>query len=296
VNSCLGGDYSPLFNHSPFYEFQDSFGVVFILFFLVLFFKVIASAVTFGAGGIGGIFAPSLFLGVFAGLFFSELINYTEITILPSSNFAMVGMSGLIAGVLHAPLTGIFLIAEITSGYDLIIPLMIVSTISYATAKIFVKESIYTYQLAQKGDLFTHHKDKTVMAMMKVEPLIERDFVKVHPEAKLRDLIKIISESNRNIFPVVDGENNFQGFIRLDDIRSIMFKPELYDQVVVTSIMVNPAIHVDPDDSMEVVAQKFMEYDKYNLPVLKEGKYIGFISRASVFGKYRELVRQFSED
>lgn len=296
VNSCLGGDYSPLFHQSPFYEFQDSFGVVFILFFLVLFFKVIASAVTFGAGGIGGIFAPSLFLGVFAGLFFSELINYTEITILPSSNFAMVGMSGIIAGVLHAPLTGIFLIAEITSGYELIIPLMIVSTISYATARIFVKESIYTYQLAQRGELFTHHKDKTVMAMMKVEPLIERDFVKVYPEAKLRDLIKIISESNRNIFPVVDGENNFQGFIRLDDIRSIIFKPELYDQVGVTSIMVNPAIHVDPDDSMEVVAQKFMEYDKYNLPVLKDGKYIGFISRASVFGKYRELVRQFSED
>jgi CIC family chloride channel protein len=235
-------------------------------------------------------------MGVFAGLFFSELINYTGITILPSSNFAMVGMSGIIAGVLHAPLTGIFLIAEITGGYELIIPLMIVATISYATAKIFVKESVYTYQLAQRGELFTHHKDKTVMAMMKVEPLIERDFVKIHPEAKLRDLIKIISESNRNIFPVVDQQNNFKGFIRLDDIRGIIFKPELYDRIGVTSLMATPAVYVDPDDSMEVVAQKFKEYDKYNLPVLKEGKYIGFISRASVFGKYRELVRQFSED
>jgi CIC family chloride channel protein len=296
VNACLSGDYSPLFHQSPFYDFQDNFGIVFLLFFLVLFFKVIATSVTFGAGGIGGIFGPSLFMGVFAGLFFSELINYTGITILPSSNFAMVGMSGIIAGVLHAPLTGIFLIAEITSGYELIIPLMIVSTISYATAKIFVKESVYTYQLAQRGELFTHHKDKTVMAMMKVDPLIERDFVKIHPEAKLRDLIKIISESNRNIFPVVDEENNFKGFIRMDDIRGIIFKPELYDQIGVTSLMATPAVYVDPDDSMEVVAQKFTEYDKYNLPVLKEGKYIGFISRASVFGKYRELVRQFSED
>ena len=296
VNSCLGGDYSPLFNQSPFYEFQDSYWVVFILFFLVLFFKVIATSVTFGAGGIGGIFGPSLFIGVFAGLFFSELVNYTGITVLPSSNFALVGMGGIIAGVLHAPLTGIFLIAEITSGYELIIPLMIVATISYATARIFVKESVYTYQLAQRGELFTHHKDKTVMSMMKVEPLIERDFIKIHPEAKLRDLIKIISESNRNIFPVVDEEDNFKGFIRLDDIRSIIFKPELYDHILVKGLMVSPAAYVDPDDSMEVVTQKFMEYDKYNLPVLKNGKYVGFISRASVFGKYRELVRQFSED
>jgi CIC family chloride channel protein len=296
VNACLSGDYSPLFNQSPFYDFQDSFGVVFLLFFLVLFFKVIATSVTFGAGGIGGIFAPSLFIGVFAGLFFSEVVNYTGITVLPSSNFAMVGMSGIIAGVLHAPLTGIFLIAEITSGYELIIPLMIVATISYATAKIFIKESVYTYQLAQRGDMFTHHKDRNVLSMLKVERLIEKDFIKIHPEAKLRDLIKIISESNRNIYPVVDEENNFKGFIRLDDIRTIIFKPELYDEVVVTSLMVTPATYVDPEDTMEVVAQKFMDYDKYNLPVLKDGKYIGFISRANVFSTYRQLVRQFSEE
>ena len=296
VNACLSGDYSPLFNQSPFYDFQDSFGVVFLLFFLVLFFKVIATSVTFGAGGIGGIFAPSLFIGVFAGLFFSEVVNYTGITVLPSSNFAMVGMSGIIAGVLHAPLTGIFLIAEITSGYELIIPLMIVATISYATAKIFIKESVYTYQLAQRGDMFTHHKDRNVLSMLKVERLIEKDFIKIHPEAKLRDLIKIISESNRNIYPVVDEENNFKGFIRLDDIRTIIFKPELYDEVVVTSLMVTPATYVDPEDTMEVVAQKFMDYDKYNLPVLKDGKYIGFISRANVFSTYREMVRRFSEE
>jgi chloride channel protein, CIC family len=296
VNSCLSGDYSPLFNQSPFYEFQSSYSVVFILFFLVLLFKAIATAVTFGAGGIGGSFAPSLFLGAFAGLFFSEVINYTGLTILPTSNFAMVGMSGLIAGVMHAPLTGIFLIAEITSGYTLIMPLMIVATISYATSRIFMKETIYTYQLSKRGDLFTHHKDRNVMSMMKVEQFIEKDFVKISPEAKLRDLIKIISESKRNIFPVVDEEDNFKGFIRLDDIRNIIFKPELYDQIVVTSLMVSPVVFVDPDDTMEIVAEKFKEYDKYNLPVLKDGKYVGFISRANVFANYRELVRQFSED
>jgi chloride channel protein, CIC family len=296
VNTCMKGDYSPLFNGSPFYEFQDSIWVVFLLFFLVLFFKVIATATTFGAGGVGGIFAPSLFMGVLTGLFFAEVVNNTGLTILPGSNFAMVGMSGLIAGVLHAPLTGIFLIAEITGGYDLIVPLMLVSTISYATTKMFVNNSVYTWQLADRGELFTHDKDKTVMSMLNVESLIETNFSTIHPEAKLRDLIRVISESKRNIFPVVDEKNIFHGFIRLDDIRHIMFKPELYDTVIVNSLMVTPATFVSPDDSMETVAAKFSDYDKYNLPVLRDGKYIGFVSRANVFSTYREMVKKFSED
>jgi chloride channel protein, CIC family len=296
VNTCMKGDYSPLFNGSPFYEFQDSIWVVFLLFFLVLFFKVVATATTFGAGGVGGIFAPSLFMGVLTGLFFAEVVNNTGLTILPGPNFAMVGMSGIIAGVLHAPLTGIFLIAEITGGYDLIVPLMLVSTISYATTRMFVHNSVYTWQLADRGELFTHHKDKTVMSMLNVESLIETDFIIIHPEAKLRELIRVISESKRNIFPVVDQENIFHGFIRLDDVRHIMFKPELYDTVIVNSLMVTPATFVSPDDSMETVAAKFSDYDKYNLPVLLDGKYIGFVSRANVFSTYREMVRKFSED
>jgi chloride channel protein, CIC family len=296
VNTCLKGDYSPLFNGSPFYEFQDSVWIVFLLFFLVLFFKVIATATTFGAGGVGGIFAPALFMGVLAGLFFAELVNNIGLTILPASNFAMVGMSGLIAGVLHAPLTGIFLIAEITGGYDLIVPLTLVSTISYATTRMFIDNSVYTYQLAERGEYFTHHKDKNVMSMLKVQGLIETDFKTIHPDAKLRDLVQAISESRRNIFPVVDEENTFHGFIRLDDIRNIIFKPELYDSIVVKSLMVTPAVYVSPFDSMEVVAAKFSEYDKYNLPVLDNGKYIGFVSKANVFSTYREMVRNFSED
>jgi CIC family chloride channel protein len=296
VNTCMKGDYSPLFNGSPFYPFQDSIWIVFILFILVLFFKVIATATTFGAGGVGGIFAPSLFMGVITGLFFTELINFTGLTILPASNFAMVGMSGIIAGVLHAPLTGIFLIAEITGGYDLIVPLMLVSTISYATTRMFVHNSVYTTQLADRGEYFTHDKDKNVMSMLKVEGLIETDFMTIHPDATLRDLINVISESRRNIFPVVDDDSIFHGFIRLDDIRHIIFKPELYDTVIVNSLMVTPAAFVSTEDSMETVASKFSDYDKYNLPVLKDGKYIGFVSRANVFSKYREMVKTFSED
>jgi CIC family chloride channel protein len=285
-----------LYNESPFYFLKDNMTWIFILFMLVLFFKVIATAVTFGAGGVGGIFAPALFMGVFAGLFFAEMIIFTGLTDLPEANFAMVGMGGLIAGVLHAPLTGIFMVAEITGGYGQIVPLMIVCTLSYATVKIFVPNSVYTHQLAKRGELITHDKDKSVMGMMKVDSLIESDFTPVDINATLRDLIKVISESNRNIYPVVDSVNNFQGFIRLDDIRNIIFRPELYEEVRVDSLMVKPQTHIEPDDSMETVAQKFMDYDKYNLPVLKGGKYIGFISRANVFASYRKIVKSFSEE
>jgi len=296
VNTFMKGDYSPLFNGSPFYHFQDSVWIVFLLFLMVLFFKVIATATTFGAGGVGGIFAPALFMGVITGLFFAELVNQSGLTILPAANFAMVGMGGLIAGVLHAPLTGIFLIAEITGGYDLIVPLMLVSTISYATTKMFISNSVYTYQQAARGELFTHDKDKTVMSLLNVQDVLETNFISVHPEAKLRDLIQVISESKRNIFPVVDDDNVFFGFVRLDDIRHIMFKPELYDTVIVNTLMVKPDTFVSPEDSMETIAEKFANYDKYNLPVLKDGKYVGFVSRANVFSTYREMVRKFSSD
>jgi CIC family chloride channel protein len=235
-------------------------------------------------------------MGAITGLFFAELVNFTGLTVLPGSNFALVGMGGIIAGVLHAPLTGIFLIAEITGGYDLIVPLMLVSTISYATTKMFIHNSVYTYQLAARGELITHDKDKTVMSILKVEDLLETNFKIIHPDAKLRELIRIISESQRNIFPVVDEKGDFHGFIRLDDIRNIMFKQELYDIVDVKKLMVRPDTFVSPDDSMETVAEKFANYDKYNLPVLRDGKYVGFVSKANVFSTYRDMVRKFSEE
>jgi len=296
VNACLQGDYSPLFNNSLFFGMQDEIIWVFVLFLLILFFKAIATSVTFGAGGVGGIFAPTLFMGAFTGLFFTTFLKYLGIGHLNASNFALVGMGGLIAGVLHAPLTAVFLIAEITSGYQLFVPLMITATISYATIRIFVKNSVYTHQLARRGELITHHKDKAILSMMTVDKLIERDFKTVAPDDKLGDLVKVIAESKRNIYPVIDDEGLFCGIIILDDIRNIMFKPELYDKKEVGSLMFMPGTFVSPDESMEEVAKKFQQTRNYNLPVLQDGKYIGFISRANVFSEYRKLLKDFSEE
>lgn len=296
VNATLNGEIGPLVNNSPFYSFRDNIWMIFLLFILIILFKAIATSVTFGAGGIGGIFAPTLFMGTFAGLFFAKAFNFFEIGPVVESNFALVGMGGMIAGVLHAPLTGIFLIAEITSGYELFVPLMITSTISYATTKIFIRNSVYTHQLAKRGELLTHHKDKVVLSRMRVDRLIERNFKIVRPDAKLRDLVQVISESSRNIFPVVDEEDNFKGIIRLDDIRNIMFRPDLYDTTNVQELMIMPATTVDPDETMQAVVNKFQHSGKFNLAVVQDGKYKGFISRAKVFSRYRSVLQQFSED
>ncbi len=296
VNSCLDGDYSPLFNNSLFFSFHDEIIMVFVLFLMILFFKAIATSVTFGAGGIGGIFAPTLFMGAYTGLFFTTFLKYFGVGHLNASNFAMVGMAGLIAGVLHAPLTAVFLIAEITSGYQLFVPLMVTATISYATIKIFVKNSVYTHQLAKRGELITHHKDKAILSMMKVDKLIEKNFKTVKPNDMLRDLVKVIADSKRNIYPVIDEQEHFYGIIILDDIRNIMFKPELYDTTSVSSLMFMPSTSVDPEESMEEVAKKFQQTRNYNLPVLKDGKYLGFISRANVFSQYRKLLKDFSDE
>jgi len=296
VNACLQGDYSSLFNNSLFYGLENEIIMVFVLFLLIIFFKAIATSVTFGAGGIGGIFAPTLFMGAFTGLFFTTFLKYLGVNHLSPSNFALVGMGGLIAGVLHAPLTAVFLIAEITSGYQLFVPLMITATISYATIRIFVKNSVYTHQLARRGELITHHKDKAILSMMTVNKLIEKDFTTIGPDEKLGDLVKVVANSKRNIFPVIDEEKYFCGIIVLDDIRHIMFKPELYDEKSVSSMMFMPGTSVNPDESMEEVARKFQETRNYNLPVIKDGKYIGFISRANVFSEYRKLLKDFSDD
>ena len=296
INTSLNGEYSALFNNSIFYSYKNSVFIIILLFIFILFFKVIATSVTFGAGGIGGIFAPTLFMGAFTGLLFAYVINHFQFGSISEPNFALVGMGGLIAGVLHAPLTAIFLIAEITGGYGLFVPLMITATIAYATIKLFVSNSVYTHQLAKRGELITHHKDKAVLSLMKVDKLIEKDFKTVNPDATLRDLVKIISDSNRNIFPVIEKDNTFCGIIRLDDIRNIMFKPELYDTTNVQNLMIIPEVYVDFDESMEQVAKKFQNSGKYNLAVLKNGKYLGFISRANVFSQYRKLLKYFSDD
>ena len=294
INTALRGDVSYLFESTIFSDYSSSFIATIIILIFVILMKVVATSVTFGSGGVGGIFAPSLFLGANAGLLFSKVANYFNANT-SESNFALVGMAGLISGVIHAPLTAIFLIAEITDGYELFVPLMIVSTISYATLRIFETNSVYTIQLAKRGELMTHDKDKAILSLMKIEKLIERNFRPILVDGTLRDLVKEISLSTRNIFPVVDNENTFCGIVILDDVRDIMFKPELYDETNIDNLMFIPPIMVDRNDTMEEVAKKFTESGKYVLPVIEDGKYIGFVSRANVFSKYRQLLKQNSE-
>lgn len=295
INSCLDGDYSYVYDNSIFYSFKDNFLVITGLILVIVLLKVIATSITFGSGGIGGIFAPSLFMGVNTGLFFAKATNYLNLGNLSENNFALVGMAGLIAGVIHAPLTAIFLIAEITGGYGLFMPLMIVATISYGTAKLFSANSVYTIQLAKRGELITHHKDKALLALMKIDSLIETNFTTIKPDATLRDLVKAISDSQRNIFPVVGENQKFHGIIIMDQVRHIMFNSELYDTTYVRNLMFTPTNTVDVHDPMEEVAGKFQHSGKFNLVVLDNGRYLGFVSRANVFSKYREMLKDFSE-
>lgn len=296
VNACLRGDFTYLFNNSVFYPFKDNVIAVMIMLLAVVLLKVVAASITFGIGGVGGIFAPTLFMGANLGLLFALLVEYLGIYTLNLSNFALVGMAGMIAGVIHAPLTAIFMIAEITSGYGLFVPLMITAAMAYATVKIFHNNSVYTIQLAKKGDLLTHHKDKQVLKMMVVKPLIEKDFHTVHVDAKLRDLVKVIEKTRRNIFPVVDEKGKFYGMIRMDDIRHIMFRKELYDNTRVKDLMIIPDSIISPTESMERVTEKFSHSGKYNMVVVEKDRYLGFVSRARVFSTYRRLLKQHSED
>ncbi len=263
---------------------------------LILIFKVVAMAITTGSGGVGGVFAPSLFMGGVLGIFYAKFINlYTMISV-PEKNMALVGMAGVMAGVMHAPLTGIFLIAEFTGGYELFTPLIITATISYITITYFEPHSIYTKRLAERGELFTHHKDKSVLQMMHIENHLETNFKTIGIEATLGDLVKVIAQSERNVIPVVDEENVFYGIVFINDIRTIMFQPELYDTTLVSELMYMPDTLVDPSESMEEVARKFQETIHYNLPVIKDGKYMGFVSRARIFSSYRKLLKEFSEE
>jgi CIC family chloride channel protein len=223
-------------------------------------------------------------------------VNHFGFENLSEKNFALVGMAGIISGNLHAPLTAIFLIAELTTGYELFVPLMITSAVSYATTRFFVDNSVYTYQLAKRGELITHDKDKAVMQMLSVEDLIEKEFKTIEPKAKLGELIDLVSKSQRNVFPVVDEENTFHGIITLNEIRHIMFKPDLYDEYIVEDLMFIPTTRVSPDENMDEVARKFTKSGYYNLPVVKDGKYWGFVSRATVFSAYRKLLKDFSDD
>ncbi len=295
VNLGLRGEYYHLLEDTFFEGWEDTFILTAFYIMLVIGIKAIATTLTFAAGGIGGIFAPSLFMGANTGLLFGLLLNQMGIDV-SVSNMALVGMASMIAGVIHAPLTAIFLIAEITGGYELFFPLMLASTISYGTTRTFVKNSVYTVQLAKRGELMTHHKDRNILLMMKVSELIETDFIPVRSDSTLRDLVQVITKSHRNIFPVLDEKNYLEGIVKLDDIRNIMFNQEMYDTTKIRDLMITPEWTIQTTDQMEEVARQFSESGRYNLPVLKEGQYLGFISRARVFSSYRDMLKLFSDD
>ncbi len=297
MRSLLSGNPHQLLEGSVLSNFFDHSGMLFIGFLVcVLLLKAVATSITLGGGGVGGVFAPSLFMGSITGFIFAKFVNYWNVLTISERNFALVGMAGLIAGVIHAPLTAIFLIAEITGGYELFIALIITASISYLTVVYFQPHSLYTKKLAQKGHLITHHKDKAVLTLLKVENVLETNLKTVEPDQTLGDLVKVIAKSNRNIFPVIDKENNFLGLVPLDDVREIMFDKSKYNELKVRNLMIQPPSTVSIDDQMDEVMKKFRDTGLWNLPVVKDGKYLGFVSRANVFNIYRKMLIEFSED
>jgi len=292
----LNGDAESVFRNTIFSNLQDNYLIIVLFMLGLVFLKVIASSVTNGGGGVGGIFAPTLFIGGINGYVISELLNRFLKVDLPDNRFVLVGMAGMMAGVMHAPLTSIFLIAEITGGYDLLIPLIITSTISYITVRSFETHSIYHVQLAERGELITHDKDKAVMTMMDWKKDIELDLIKVKPSDTLGSLVKAISFSKRNLFPVVDNYNILEGVVSLDDVREMMFNTELYDNTYVRDLMTIPPSYIDKSENIETVMETFRKTGAWNLPVLDNGYYVGFISKSRIFTTYRELLVQFSEE
>ena len=299
LNGTTAADWDKVMDNSIFYGYGN---LLLVYLALVILFKVFATSATNGGGGCGGTFAPSLFLGCITGFVFSHFCNGYSLAPLisdniPEKNFALMGMAGIMSGVMHAPLTGIFLIAELTGGYDLFLPLMMVSVSSYLTIMIFEPHSIYSMRLAQKGELVTHHKDKSVLTLMNLESVVETDFEQVHPENDLGEMVKVVSKAKRNMFPVVDVRGFLLGIVVLDDIRNIMFRQELYHRFTVGRFMVVPPARISMDDSMEEVMRKFDETKAWNLPVVDEdGKYKGFLSKSRVLNTYRQMLVDFSED
>ena len=295
LNGTSNAEWDTVMNNSFFYGHSSLLGLYLML---IILFKVFASSATNGGGGCGGIFAPSLYLGCIAGFVFSHFSNEFDVTpFLPEKNFALMGMAGVMSGVMHAPLTGVFLIAELTGGYDLFLPLMIVSVSAYLTIIVFEPHSIYSMRLAKKGELLTHHKDKAVLTLMKMENVVETDFSVVHPEMDLGELVRVISTSHRNVFPVTDKDGTLLGVVLLDDIRNIMFRQELYHRFTVEKLMTATPARLNHEDSMEQVMQTFDETGAWNLPVVDaDGKYLGFVSKSKIFNAYRHVLVTFSEE
>ncbi|WP_295985374.1 chloride channel protein [uncultured Algibacter sp.] len=298
MNNLLKGDHIAAIGKTPFNLDLSNTWIVIGLLLGIGIFKAIAMTTTFGAGGVGGVFIPTLVMGSVLGNAFAKIINNLGLDFhVSESNFTLIGMTGLMAGVLHAPLTAIFLIAEITGGYELFVPLMIVSAISFAITKYYVSHSIYTLKLAQRGELMTHDKDKNVLMVLDINKVIETNFIILKPDMKLGAILKnAVAKSSRNHFPVVNDKHEFLGVIRLDDIRHMMFDSDLYDKVTAASLMHADAGIINYDeDKMNDIMDKFKSSGAWNLPVIKSGKYYGYISKSKLLTAYRQQLINFTQ-
>ena len=296
ITGLLNGDTSSIVNNSIFYS--DRYDVWSLMAFIgaLVLLKSFATSATNGGGGVGGTFAPSLYVGCMAGFLYAYFLNTVFGVGISAKNFALLGMAGVMSGVMHAPLMGIFLTAELTGGYELFLPLLIASTLSYGTIKVFEPYSIYTMRLARQGKLLTHHKDRAVLTLLKVDNVVETDCIPVHPEMSLKDMVNVISRSSRNIFPVIDDNGQLLGVVLLDEIRNIMFRPDLYRRMYVREFMSMPPARVDVAMSMEEVMKVFDDTGAWNLPVVDQGRYVGFVSKSKIFNSYRRVLRHYSED
>lgn len=293
INNLLEGDHIAAIGKTPFNVDLTNVWIVIALLIGITAFKAVAMTTTFAAGGVGGIFIPTLVMGSALGNAFAKIINNIGLGFhVSESNFTLIGMTGLMAGVLHAPLTAIFLIAEITGGYELFVPLMLVSAISFALTRYFVSHSIYTMELAQRGELLTHDKDKNTLLLMNLDKIIEQSFISIKLQMNLGTVLQqAVAKSNRNIFPVVNDKNQFLGILLLDDIREIMFDQKLYDKILVSDLMHNaPDLIFYEKDSMQTIMKKFQDSGAWNLPVVKDGKYFGFISKSKLLTVYRRKL------
>ncbi len=301
INNLLSGNAAALFDGSLFYNYRHSVPMVLAMLGGLVLLKVFATSATNGGGGVGGTFAPSLYMGCMAGFFFAFLLNHTMLAgaALPLStkNFALMGMAGVMAGVMHAPLMAIFLTAEMTGGYELFLPLLIVSAVSYGTCRIFSSYGIYSHRLAARGELLTHQKDRSVLTLLKMDSVIERDFIEVHPQMSLKEMVDVISRSHRNLFPVTDEEGMLLGVVQLDDIRNIMFRPDLYRRLFVNRFMAMPPARAVLGMGMDTVMKMFDDTGAWNLPVVDEqGHYVGFVSKSKIFNSYRQVLKHYSDE
>jgi CIC family chloride channel protein len=297
ISSLLTGNFDNIFEDSIFYAYKDTLWIVFLYLAAIIIFKVVAMALTNGSGGVGGTFGPTLFVGGIAGFFVAKVINTLGIASVPETNFTLVGMGGMMAAVMHAPLTAIFLIAEITGGYGLFFPLMITAITGFITNRSFERHSIYTKRLALRGELITHNKDQAALTLLNINDLIETDFVAVRLNETLGEFVQKISISSRNVFPVVDDNNKLLGLVYLDSVRRIMFDTKLYNSVYIRDFMFATPETIHIHDAMNTVVKKFEDTKKWNLPVVNNDEiYQGFLSKSQVLAAYRDVLVEVSEE